>query len=259
MNWKFFVLAFVVFFVAGVAFGAGGGGGGFGNSYMSDRIDLGDIWMGYNTETYPSYKNGGSTWTSMSASLGGEHKINSTGISISPYYWYDYDEAGHYVGKTQHGYSVSAYFSGLISSTLTDADVGNRHQNNSFNARGLRIDEHSSVQVYKSYHDWSNPSAGYDLLSSSYSGLSALNFNVSDASGSYYEWTPDYDPGVQEPTYFSYNVIWHGDFSPGTLSSGFVAPMLATEVAPVPEPSTWVLVAAAGGGLLMLRRRLIGC
>lgn len=226
---------------------------------LSNSFDMGDISGGFNTSSYSNWGSPG-TYAQLSAYIGGQHKINNCGVSMYPQYWYTYDDTGHFISKIQHGYQVSAYISGEITTPLTLADIGSQNQNNHFSARGLSINESSGISVYKALDSeqtqplcsWANASA------------SILDFVVQSANGYYNEWSSDggigigvvvaASPVIDPVTYFNYNVTWYGDFLPGTLSNGFVAPTMTSSV---PEPSTLVLLASFGiaGIVLSIWRR----
>jgi len=221
---------------------------------------MGDIWASYGTE-------GGGTETYLYSNLGGSHNIRNTGVSIYPEYWYTYDNDGNFVSKTQHGYAVNAYVSGLITASPTLADVGNRSQSNQFNARGINLYENVNAWTYKSYQNYDNNGIGigpYELFSNASTSVTLSNFSVSYANGWYNEYTHgDYGglgsamaAGGQD-TYFNYSVTWHGDFLPGTVPSGFVAPAISADVSAVPEPSVWaMLFSGVIGVAVAIRRRL---
>ena len=217
----------------------------FGGS-LSNSFDMGDISGGFNTSSYPNWGDPG-TYAQLSAYIGGQHKINNCGVSMYPQYWYEYDDKGHFLSRTQHGYQVNAYISGEITTSLTLTDIGNQNQSNQFSARGLSISESSNISVYKAFdseqaqplYSWANASA------------SILDFVVQSANGYYNEWSSDGGIGIgvvvadaghviDPVTYFNYNVTWYGDFVPGTLGNGFVAPTMTSSV---PEPSTLGLLA----------------
>lgn len=208
---------------------AGGWGSGLG-----DYFDLGDINGGYSTS---SNTDDGKTSTQLYAQIGGQHKITNSSISFYPYYWYTYDDTG-IVSKTQNGYQICAYISGIISEPLTLADIGSMSQYNSFNARGISIGEGSWINTYKS----SDKDGTYEIFSNAGSNMNISNFVVTSASGYYNEYTW----GEENPTCFNYNVSWYGDFTPGTLPSGMVAPSLGCSV---PEPGMWYLILTALSGL----------
>jgi hypothetical protein len=237
--------------------GAFGASEAFGGS-LSNSFNMGDISGGFNTSSYPNWGDPG-TYAQLSAYIGGQHKINNCGVSMYPQYWYEYDDKGHFLSKTQHGYQVSAYISGEITGSLTLADIGNQNQSNQFLARGLSINESSNISVYKTFdseqtqplYSWANASANI------------LDFVVESANGHYNEWSnigigvvvAAAGPVIDPVTYFNYNVTWYGDFVPGTLSNDFVAPTMTSSV---PEPSTLVLLVSlgiAGIALSIWRRR----
>ncbi|MCX6721043.1 MAG: PEP-CTERM sorting domain-containing protein [Candidatus Staskawiczbacteria bacterium] len=245
-TWMTFILLAMLLFGVLATMAKGGS--------LSNSFDLGDISGGFNTSSYPDWSGSG-TYAQLSAYVGGQHKINNCGVSMYPQYWYEYDDSGHFVSKTQHGYQVSAYISGEITGSLSLSDIGSQSQGNSFSARGLSISESSGISVYRAYdseqsqpfYSWANASA------------SILNFVVQSAYGHYDEWlsdggigkgaiVADAGPVVNSATYFDYSVTWYGDFVPGTLGKGFVAPAMTSSV---PEPSTMVLLVAAVIGLLV--------
>lgn len=237
--------AMVIVLIASGAFGAGGGE----MAGLNNRFDLGDISAGYDT-----YWNDGNV--NLYAYLNGQHKITSSSVSFYPNYWYTYDDQWNVASKTLHGYVVSANISGEITTSLALSDVGSHSQFNSLNARGISLNENTWLGVYKS---------NSDLTAHASSSVSISNFDVSNANGWYNEYSYDGFKGgadvsgvVGKPTYFSYSVSWYGDFLPGTVPDGFVAPAMSVSTEPVPEPSTWaMLFSGVIGVAVAIRRRLM--
>jgi hypothetical protein len=155
-----------------------------------------------------------------------------------PNYSYLFDGNGNLVSKVQNGYIINAYIGGEITTPLTVSDITSLNQTNRFNARGLDISENSWINVY----DVSNKDGSPLLYSNAGSSISILNFAVHSANGNYNEFMSGND-GLNDITYFGYNVTWYGDFVSGSVPSGITAPSMATSV---PEPGTMVMIATLG-------------
>lgn len=235
---------------------------------LSDSWDLGDIMGSFWTSQEDCVRSDGThfLWTQLGTNINGVHKIDTATANFAPYYWYIIDPSGNLV-REQHGYRVNEYISGRISTTLTAADLGNFYQQIDINARGLHLSEFSAITCYNGYWDSDTP----EIRAQGGSNVALENFQVTEAYGSYNEWTytdggglgaiPAAGGVVGDPvTYFNYNVTWHGDFVPGTLPSGFVVPSMEVSVAGVPEPSSILLfggavLGSAVGGLVWRRKR----
>lgn len=212
------------------------------NQNLSESWDLGDIRGGWSQYTY---QDGTNSYTSLAASVFGDHKITNVSINLSPYYWYDYQDG------TQHlsGYQVNAYFNGLIlSDPLTQGDLGNWGGSNLFDARGLYISEYAATGVFSTGLD---PEDGF--LAFANASATIRNFNANNAQGRYTENT------YEDATYFSYNITWYGNFAEGSTPAGLKVPMMtASAAAPVPEPSGIAMLlgmACPAGGLWWWRKR----
>ena len=230
--------------VFGFTTSASAAGGGNVTSNLSDSFDLGDIRGGYDTSVFTNSST--LSTTDLYAYVDTSHKVDNSSLMFFPNYDYVWDNNGNPISRTLDGYRVQMSMQGRISSSLTLADTGSLTQSNLFNARGLVLSENSWSNV------WDEPIPYGGLTADVGSEIEISNFKVQSAGGYYNEYTYN-DPNPT--TYFQYNVTWSGDFLPGTLTSGFVAPAMETSVSSVPEPSTWALLLAGLGGVLMYRRR----
>lgn len=231
------------------------GSSAFAGSGLSDSWDLGDINASYGTNTY-SYVDSGTgltkNYTTMFANLGGTHEIDGAYVSFNPNYIYSIDPVTNKLNRTQQGYVISELVWGEISSPLTTADICNLSQSNSFNARGIDLSENSWMSVYQNDNS---------LYANAGLNITLGNFNVNYAQGNYNEYT--YGGlgagmagagGTTDMTYYNWSVSWHGDFAPGTLPSGMIAP---SSTSSVPEPGTFALafIGLSSVGFVAYRRR----
>lgn len=251
MKYEKILLAFGMFsalailllgFLGTTAFCAGGPGGG----NMSNSWDLGDIRGSYWTSYYDYTNSSGSfLWTQLGANLSGSHKIDSVSVYFQPYYIYNWD--GDKISRTQDGYEVREYFSGNLSDQLTTADLGGQYQQNEIDARGLYISESTGMFGYNNGKDPSKP----EITLQGDANVAIKNFVADYAYGKYEEWNSN---GLDTTkTSFGYNVYWRGDFLPGTLPAGMVAPDMSVSV---PEPSVLCMIGfAAICGVIVWRRK----
>jgi hypothetical protein len=250
--WKLFVLAFVVFFVAGVAFGAGGMNPDYRS--LNSNVDLGDLRYSMGT----SEQGEGRYYLSLNlnTSVG---VINQSSISM-------YRDRFDPLRGT-----ANAYIYGLLD--VEPTEVPYVSQQNSVSRRGgLNFGNYASIGSFRQ-QEWNGKgwvpgdvfsTADVSLTLSHIDRVTYAYSNYREYDAYDYSWTDNWSGKTYTehvPARFTADATWNLVFdNPSAAGMAFAMQPMSVSVNPVPEPSTWaMLVAAASGGLVLLRRRLIGC